>query len=1017
MPLQKQPATINFNMGVDTKSNPNELTFGKFLSLVNSVFNKLEQLTKRNGFGALTPLPDKTSSFLTTFNSNLTAVGTNLKAFSPGPGIWTMKGQLHPLQLSTMPLVRNSTNQSQADIAISVNGLICTAYTDNIPSGSTTVASYRYVIADATTGQNLVAPTVITSTFGKINFAPRVFSLGNYFILMFSATSGSTSHLQYVPISTYSPSSVGSITDFSTSFTPASTGSFDGAVVNNSLYVSWNGAANSGIKASSLNRFLSQSSAKTIASNSATIVNVTADQTGATPVIWTSTYVNGSNSGYVVATNQNLNTLFSAKQFFSSASGQILNIATSAQNASANIYYEISNAYQYDPNVPTNFIDKRSVSQTGSLSAQSTLVRSVGLASKTFLISSTDYFLTAYSSPYQPSYFVVNGSGQTVAKLAYSNGGGYVTTGLGSAYVNNNTAQFSYLIKDSIEAVNKDTNVPSGTQVAGIYSQTGINLATVTFGTTGLVTSEIGSNLNLNGGFLWMYDGYTPVEQNFHLWPDSVELFVANTGGSMSAQQYYYQATYEWADNQGNVFRSAPSIPVTATAASNTSQITVTVPTMRITYKTANPLKIVLYRWSTAQQVYYQVTSIAAPILNDTTIDFVQYTDMNTDAQILGNNILYTNGGVVENIGPPAATAMTLFDSRLWLIDAEDQNLLWFSKQVIESTPVEMSDLFTLYITPNASAEGPTGPLQCLAPMDDKLILFKRNAIYYINGTGPDNTGANNQYSQAIFVTSTIGCSNQNSIVLMPNGLMFQSDKGIWLLGRDLSTKYIGQEVEAFNSDTVLSAVAVPGVNEVRFTMQSGVTLLYDYFVSQWGIFEGIQGISSTIYNGLHTYINSRGLLYQETPGVYLDGANPVLMSFLTGWINLAGLQGYKRIYKMYMLAEYQSPHRLAIGVAYDFDSAITQSISITPDNANTAWGSDQTWGSGSPWGGPTQREQWQINFAQQQCQSFQLSFNEFYDPSIGQAPGAGLTISGMTIVAGVKKSFPGNIAPSHRKS
>ena len=54
---------------------------------------------------------------------------------------------------------------------------------------------------------------------------------------------------------------------------------------------------------------------------------------------------------------------------------------------------------------------------------------------------------------------------------------------------------------------------------------------------------------------------------------------------------------------------------------------------------------------------------------------------------------------------------MALFDTRLWMVDAEDQNLLWFSKQVIEATPVEMSDLLTMYIAPTTSSEGNTGPI------------------------------------------------------------------------------------------------------------------------------------------------------------------------------------------------------------------------------------------------------------------------------------------------------------------
>src|SRR5208283_5242873 len=101
----------------------------------------------------------------------------------------------------------------------------------------------------------------------------------------------------------------------------------------------------------------------------------------------------------------------------------------------------------------------------------------------------------------------------------------------------------------------------------------------------------------------------------------------------------------------------------------------------------------------------------------------------------------------------------------------------------------------TLYIAPSLGAQGSTGPITALAPMDGNLVIFKKNAIYYINGTGPDNTGANSQYSQPLFISSTVGCINTNSIVFTDSGLIFQSDKGLWLLGRNLSVQYIGAAV------------------------------------------------------------------------------------------------------------------------------------------------------------------------------------------------------------------------------
>lgn len=1023
MALQKQGISVNFALGLDTKTDPFQLQLGRFEALSNSVFDKLGRLTKRNGFGFLPSLPDRSTSFVTTFKNNLTAIGNDIKVFSPGLNSYTSKGRIAPLSLSTLSLVKNNNNQVAVDTAISANGLICVTYLDSVSTGSQTQNISKYVILNQETGQTIVNPTQVVSTFGTVSFQTRVFSLGSYFVLVLSSFNGSVYHLQYMPISSYQPNVVGSVTDFSTSYTASSKGAFDGTVTNNSLYLSWDGATGTGIKASGLTSTFIQSGVVTIASTSADIVSVTADTSMGSPVIWTSAYNSTTSAAVSVATGSNLGTLFSAKQFVASV-GSITNIATVAQNGVARIYYEVDNRYSYDTSLNSNFINQIAINQTGSLSAITTLARSVGLASKGFYVGSQSYVLASYSSPFQPTYFLLNSTGGVVARLAYSNGGGYDALGLTGVSVNQQSASFGYLTKDLVQAVNKGTAVSSQTQTAGIYSQTGINLATINFGTDGLSVAETANNLHLNGGFLWMYDGQYPVEQNFHLYPDSVEVSNPNsvssggsavTIGSLSSQNYFYQATYEWTDNQGNSHKSSPSIPVQVTTTSSFSAAVIKVPTIRLTYKTSNPVKIVIYRWSTGQQEYFQVTSITNPILNDPTIDSISYTDTKSDAAILGNNLLYTTGGVLENSGSPSFVALTEFDSRLWGIDSEDQNLEWYSKPLVEGAPVEMSALQTVFVSPNAGAQGPTGPMRSHAPMDDKLILFKKNAIYYINGVGPDSTGANNQYSQPTFITSTVGCDNQNSIIMTPNGLMFQSDKGIWILGRDLSTRYIGKEVEEFNADVVLSALAIPGTNQVRFTLDSGITLMFDYFTGQWGSFKGIPGISSTLYNDLHTFINSSGQVLQETPGVYLDGSTPVVMSFRTGWISLAGLQGYKRFYWMDWLGQYQSPHRLTIGIGYDYESSVTQQATYLPSNYSAQWGVGSTWGSVSVWGESKRAEQWQVNVKEPTCQAFQITFNEYFDPTVGTPAGAGLTLSGLDLVVGLKKTYPRNISAKNR--
>ena len=102
--------------------------------------------------------------------------------------------------------------------------------------------------------------------------------------------------------------------------------------------------------------------------------------------------------------------------------------------------------------------------------------------------------------------------------------------------------------------------------------------------------------------------------------------------------------------------------------------------------------------------------------------------------------------------------------------------------------------------------------------MDEKLVIFKESAIFYLSGDGPNNLGQQDTFIKPELVSSDIGCININSVVLTPDGLMFKSKKGIYLLSRSMQLAYIGANVEAFNDLKVSSAIVVPEENQVRFT-------------------------------------------------------------------------------------------------------------------------------------------------------------------------------------------------------
>ncbi len=1086
----KQPITFNFGKGLDTKTDPWQIPLGKFLSLENMTFTTLERLTKRYGYGNLTALP-QLATFITTFNNNLTAIGTSLQAYSSGTNQWVNKGNLQPVSLEVLPLVRSNTNQSQVDSAVSSNGLVCTVYTDQTPTSLST-PRIMYVIADAITGQNVSAPRVIPVGSGVPTGSARVFVLGTYFIIVFTNLISAANDLQYIAVSTQNPTIVTANVNIATSYTPSAGLNWDGVVVNNSLYLAYNtasGGQSIQLKALSSTLVLTAATVYSTASKvTATLMSVTADISSPTnPIIYASYYDSGTSTGFTVAVNKSLAKIISTPAEWI-ASGTILNVASVATNGVVTIYHEYSNNYAYDSSIPTHYISQVTVTVAGSVGSPSVLVRSVGLASKGFIYNGSYYFVGAYQSVFQPSYFLINGLGQVVSRFAYSNGGGYCTLGLPSVTLIDDVAHVGYLFKDFVTSQN--TSSIESISKSDIYSQTGINLMTFTLGTSNVVPVEIAQALHLSGGFLWEYDGYQAVEHNFFLWPDSIEGTPHNSGGAMLAQEYQYQVVYTWTDNQGNIHNSAPSIPIVVDMSTNNTaftpptpkaptgdlttgskvvttissftgllvgqivtdtttpgnlqagsyitaldsgaatmtlnlqaantastdhfsiaslcSVTLKIPTLRLTYKLANPVKVQIFRWSTSQQEFFQITSIQTPLINDVTTDVLTYTDLVADNQILGNSLIYTTGGVIENIAAPAFNAMSLFDNRLWGIDAEDPNLLWYSKEVIESTPVEMSDLLTRYIPPSTASQGSTGNMKCTFPMDDKMIIFKANAIYYFNGTGPDNTGANSQYSNPIFITSTVGTIYQKSIAMTDNGLLFQSDKGYWLLLRSAQQcVYLGGAVEAFTLQGVAnSALTIPETTQVRATMSNGVTLMMDYFnENQWGTFSGVPAISSTIYNNLHTYLDDVGNLFQETPGKYLDGTNPVLMSFQTGWINVGGINGYQRIYELLFLGKFLSPSNIIVKIAYDYKEPIQQSV-ITPTNYTGVYGSDSLYGQSSPYGGEGPVLKWRVQLEKQKCQTFQITVEEQFDPSFGVPAGAGFTLSGITGVIMLKKGY-----------
>ena len=525
----------------------------------------------------------------------------------------------------------------------------------------------------------------------------------------------------------------------------------------------------------------------------------------------------------------------------------------------------------------------------------------------------------------------------------------------------------------------------------------------------------LGNNAIISNGSVLMYDGASIAEQNFHIFPNAPNVGnISTSGGGMGlvggTSLYSYCVVYEWIDNQGQIHRSSPSTIQTAFlgngsggfynytfasfASSATGSVQLTIPNLSVTNKPGNQVTISVYRTAANQNVYYLLQTFGygnsfGTYLNNTQGEYLTFTDTFADSQIINNIQLYTLGAL-EYFAPPATKSLTNFKSRAVAIPSEMKTSFYYSNQVLPNFPVQFVPAFLQNVN-NAG-----GSILAVANMDDKLIIFKTGkvvgpSILYMVGNGPAASGTGNDFTDPLPIAVDVGCTDRASIVMTPVGLIFKSNKGIYLLDRNLSASYIGAPVEKYNQYSIISSSLIPNSTQVRFVLSNGTMLMYDYFYQRWGTFDfsalNFPIVSDCIWQGQHTFVTSNGSVYQEVPGQYYDGSlsnqHPILMSFTTSWIKLAELQGYQRSYFFYLLGQYFSDHKLNLSVAYDFSSSPAQTFTITPDPSSSL-------------------ENWRVFLAQQRCQSFQISLQEVFTGTYGQ----GFNLSGLNLVLGAKNAF-----------
>jgi hypothetical protein len=983
-PGNKTLVSVSFAQGIDTKTDPKQpLQPSALLSLTNGILTQTGLVSRRWGYSSLSTsilqggniaagvglatLGNSASTELVAFD------GSSMYSYIAGETKWTNRGPDIPVTLTNQTIIQNSYQQLSPDHA-RVGNVDVYAWEDSRNG-------IRYAVFDAVTGAAIVADASLTGTVGSGR--PKCLTISATTVAIF-IDNGAGAISSYT-VSTATPTTITFVAQVITGL--VSPFYYDAAInpAGNVFVAYWKLNVNQTVVVSGLNAGLTA----TTFSNTVKTLTVATVQKGQIGLA-----TDSSNNVWVMcvgsnATNVTVAVYSSTGTTVLAATNGVATSATPATVAGAVIGTTLTYYFGlYTGTAGTFSAAMQSILCTMTLAGVAgggfAFSPGLGVAAKPFVFGGNIYVWMAWYTNQQSSYFLVNTAFSTVARTLYGSGAGWLQN------VDYMVPECQAIATGVYAFVNGIKGAPN-TEAGIILSLLGVNSTIVSFvGVSPVQSESINGSLYISGGLTRRYDGQHIIEAGFLLYPEVLNLLPSATGGFMAQGSYQYVSTYEWVDSQGNNEVSAPSPPVTVTTgAGATNSVQCEAPNLNLTNKTG--VKAVWYRTTNGGTIFYRVSSAALPLYcsppggaGAITI----FLDTLADASITANGALYTQplsigqNPVLPNFCPPASKMMATYSQRLWLAGVDDPYTIWYSQQAILGSPMQFSPLLTLRVDPDG------GKITALARMDGNLFIFKAYAVFFITGQGPTATGDQNDIGAPTFIpTGGVGCSSPQSIVFTPLGLLFQATNGqIYLLDRSLNCTWKGAPVTALAAGTTVTTATLIPDQWVVFTLSSGIAIVYDYYYDQWSTFTNHAAVGACLFAGAagnpYCWIDATGVVHQQTAAAYLDGAAAIPFSLQTSWLNPETLQGFVRIYHLFLLGQYISPHTLNVAVAYDYDNTDPVVQANIPVVAT--------------FGLPTY--QFRLDLLKK-CQALQVTISD----NGTSVSGAGFSLSALGLVIGVK--------------
>lgn len=469
-------------------------------------------------------------------------------------------------------------------------------------------------------------------------------------------------------------------------------------------------------------------------------------------------------------------------------------------------------------------------------------------------------------------------------------------------------------------------------------------------------TSELGAELSISGSVPFVADGQYAFEDGFFNYPELTYVKLEGSGTALSTAQYTFAVVYRAVDSSGLVHRSAPYVinPVSVTSGGAGPAIYITPPlaSYRDVLASATAAgKVYADVYMTVADgatLYYKDSIVVSNISSGLSWPVaVRYPASGQVASLPDTTgpLLYTTGGVMSNVNPPASKIQITHQNRKAMVD-ETLRGVWFSKEFVEGEAPGFNE--SLYVP---FPEG--GDIAALGSMDGKFLAFKNRSIWLMDGQGPTVTGQGSSWTEPEPISTDVGCASWQSVVLTPKGLMFQApNNGIYLLGRDLQVTFVGKSaIDRTNAyPDIASATLVPNSTQVRFVCLDAaganhIVVVYDYFLDAWtthqyGQLSGVPAATCLSYDSTprYTVLTADGNLWQERlstdPNRCQDQDSAGVNHFVPTTIKIpyikTQVQGFQRMRRVQFFGEQQDDCGLQIQMSFNYDDTVRQTSAWT---------------------------------------------------------------------------------------